>query len=86
MDSKWPLDENVIDVWFRLCGLTAKAYARDERSPTVFRPPSLRDAIYAHVLASRTATECDPETVESFVNGIELGAISSLRAAWNKRK
>jgi hypothetical protein len=86
MDSKWVMDDNVIDVWFRLGDLTAKAYARDERSPTVFRPPSLREAIYAWALSQRTMTEADPETIESFINGVELGAMSALRDAWDKRK
>jgi hypothetical protein len=82
MDSKWVKDDNVIDVWFRL----RDGMLVEDKTPTGVRPPSLRDAVYAHVLASRTATETDPETVEAFVNGIEIGAMAALRDAWNKRK
>jgi|HubBroStandDraft_5_1064220.scaffolds.fasta_scaffold181656_3 hypothetical protein len=85
MDSRWWLDKNVIDVWFELGDLTAKSYARDERSPTIFRPPSLRNAIYAWVLARRTDAGTSPETVESYVNGIELGSMMALHDAWKKR-
>jgi hypothetical protein len=52
--------------------------------PSAIRPPSLRDACYAYALAQRTATGIDEETIESFVNGLELGAMSALRSAWGR--
>jgi ABC-type nitrate/sulfonate/bicarbonate transport system substrate-binding protein len=73
----------IIDTWFRL----HDAMFRDGYpNVTALRPPSLRDACYARVLAARTKdTEATPETIEAFVNGLELGALSALRAAWEKR-
>lgn len=72
----------VVETWFRL---------RDEmlrtgpEAASAIRPPSLRDACYAEVLAHRTATETSPELIESYINGLELGAISALREAWDNR-
>lgn len=72
----------VVETWFRL---------RDEmlrsgpEAASAMRPPSLRDACYAETLAHRTQMESTPETIEAFVNGLELGAISALREAWNAR-
>jgi hypothetical protein len=81
MDSRWWLDGNVIDVWFQL----RDGMLIEGKTPTGARPPALRDAIYAYVLAQRTDAGTTPETIEAFVNGIELAAISSLRDAWSKR-
>lgn len=56
------------------------------KTPSGARPPSLRDACYAVVLAMRNpSTEVDPETIESYVNGLELGSLDALREAWAKR-
>jgi hypothetical protein len=79
-------DEHLVDTWFRL---------RDEmiekglpQNPSAVRPPSLRDAAYAYAFSMRNvANPPPPEMVESFINGLELGAISALRAAWlNKHR
>jgi hypothetical protein len=72
----------IINVWFEL---------RDQmliegKTPSGARPPSLRDACYAYALANRTAGMLTTEgTIESFVNGLELGALSALRDAWENR-
>jgi hypothetical protein len=74
------MSNDIIETWFRLRdrmvreGLPAEASA--------IRPPSLRDACYAWALAMRTIEGTTPETIESFVNGLELGALSALREAW----
>ena len=72
-----PNDETIPDIWFRLNdALMTKdlpAYA------SALRPPSLRDACYAYALAMRTASILtSEETIESFVNGLELGAMNRL--------
>jgi|HubBroStandDraft_4_1064222.scaffolds.fasta_scaffold00038_45 hypothetical protein len=79
------MSNDIVETWFRLRdqmmreGLPA--------APTALRPPSLRDACYASALAMRTKdTETTPETIEAFVNGLELGAISALRRAWDAQE
>lgn len=71
----------IIDTWFRLRDRMLR-----EGTPAdgnALRPPSLRDACYASVLAMRNKdTETTPETIEAFVNGLELGAMGALRHAW----
>jgi hypothetical protein len=75
---------DVVNTWFRL----RDQMMRDglPTGPSAIRPPSLRDACYACALAMRTKdTETTPETIEAFVNGLELGALSALRSAWDER-
>jgi hypothetical protein len=74
----------IIDIWFRL----RDQMMRDgtPAAPSALRPPSLRNACYAYALAMRTQTETTPETIEAFVNGLELGALSSLRTVWEGRQ
>lgn len=71
----------IIDLYFRL-----RDQMMREGTPvvaTALRPPSLRDACYAQALAMRNPnSETTPETIEAFVNGLELGALSALRSAW----
>lgn len=55
------------------------------QSPPAAKPPSLRDACYAYVLALRRDDETTPETIESFVNGIELGCMVALKEAWEAK-
>lgn len=68
----------ILRTWFRL---------RDEmlrtgpEAATAIRPPSLRDACYAYTLALRTSAPTTPETIEAFVNGLELGAMVVIRDA-----
>ena len=81
MDSRWWLDGNVIDAWFQL----RDGMLIEGKTPSGARPPSLRDAIYAWALSHRTDTETTPETIESYVNGVELGAMMALHDAWKKR-
>lgn len=75
--------EGPIQTWFKLNkemlanSLLAQASA--------IRPPSLRDAIYAWVLAQRTGTETTPETIEAYVNGLELGCIHMIENALEGR-
>lgn len=76
------MPDHVVDAWFQLCD---KVF-RQEAGPSELRPPSLRDACYASALAMRTNSETTPETIEAFVNGIERGAMSALRAAWNEKR
>lgn len=73
--------DSVIDAWFRL----AAAMPSQPTAATALRPPSLRDACYAYTLSIRSASETTPETIESFVNGLELGALIALQQAWKKR-
>ena len=77
-------DEHLVDLWFRLREQMMKTMAAQPAN--AIRPPSLRDAAYAYVLASRGASETSEETIESFVNGLELGAMQALRMAWELRK
>lgn len=82
MDSRWWLKDSVIDTWFAMGARVLKT----EAAPQSLRPPSLREAIYAWALAQRPSeTMTTPETVESYVNGLELGAMSALRDAWERR-
>jgi hypothetical protein len=74
-------DENLVDLWFRLRDQMMKTMGA--QSGSAIRPPSLRDAAYAHVLAMRNASETTEETIEAFVNGLELGAMQALRGAWS---
>ena len=75
--------DHLLEIWFRLRdrmmreGLPA--------SPSAIRPPSLRDAAYAYALAMRTENDSDEETIESFVNGLELGAMAKIRELWEGR-
>jgi hypothetical protein len=75
-------DEHLVDVWFRLKDHMIERAGEGSS----IRPPSLRDAAYAYVLAIRNANETSEETIEAFVNGLELGAISALREAWALRR
>jgi hypothetical protein len=79
--NKHPHDRNIIDVWFRL----RDQMFIEDKTPTGARPPSIRDACYAWALAQRRDTETTPETIEAYVNGLELGAMGALREAWNNK-
>ena len=74
-------DEHLVDLWFSL-----KDRMMGEGMPnhsSAIRPPALRDAAYAYALGIRNGDNPPaPEIVESFVNGLELGALGSLRIAW----
>jgi hypothetical protein len=89
MGAQWicganPMEEiNIVDIWFRLRDQMMKNQQWGEASS--LRPPSLRDACYAYVLSIRSDAPTDPEMIESYVNGLELGAISALREAWKKK-
>ena len=73
--------DEIIDSWFRLRDHMLRAGTPAE--PTALRPPSLREACYAYALAMRNKdTATTPETIEAFVNGLELGAMGQLRHAW----
>jgi len=73
-------DEHLVDIWFRLKDQMIRDGLPEHAN--AIRPPSLRDAAYAYVLALRTETTTTEEVIESFVNGLELGAIGSLKIAW----
>jgi hypothetical protein len=96
-------DEHLVDLWFRLRDQMMKTMAAQPAN--AIRPPSLRDAAYAYVLASLAdpdhrdssrareravlpgrPNETSEETIESFVNGLELGAMQALRMAWNQHR
>ena len=77
-----PNEKTIIDVWFRL----RDGMLIEGKTPTGARPPSIRDACYAFALSSRTNSECPPETIEAYVNGLELGAMSAVREAWEKTR
>jgi hypothetical protein len=70
--------DHLLDVWLGMCARTEEEY--DRRNAVSLRPPSLRDAAYAYVLSARTDAETTPEMIESFVNGLELGAVAKIRA------
>jgi hypothetical protein len=76
------LPDTVIETWFNL--------RRDmlvyDNKPTALRPPSLRDACYAWALAMRSQNDTSPETIEAYVNGLELGALSAIQQLWKARK
>ena len=82
MNANTHNDDQIIDIWFRL----RDAMLATGETAVGARPPSLRESCYAYALAMRTASIASPELVESFVNGLELGAISALRAAWEKNR
>ena len=83
MNANTHNDQTIADIWFRL----GDGMLIEGKTPTGARPPSLRDACYAHALAMRRAdSETTPETIEAFVNGLELGAMSALRDAWKRRR
>jgi hypothetical protein len=78
-------DEHLIDLWFKLKDRMVERGLPQEGQ--AIRPPSLRDAAYARVMSMRNvANPPPPEMVEAFVNGMELGAISALRQAWELNK
>lgn len=74
--------DHVVDTWFQL----QEARLSEPAEPHERRPLSLRDACYASALAMRTNTETTPETIEAFVNGMEIGAMMALRAAWREKQ
>ena len=80
MNANTHNDQTIMDVWFRL----RDGMALEDKTPAGVRPPSLRDACYAWALAQRRDTETTPETIEAFVNGLELGAMNALRDAWRR--
>jgi hypothetical protein len=70
-------DENeVLATWFKL---RAAMLRTGPQAASAMRPPSLRDACYAYALAHRSQFDTTPELIESFVNGLELGAMASIR-------
>ena len=81
MDLQQP--DHLIEIWFRL---RAKMIG-DQKGyePSSLRPPSLRDAAYAYALALRTNTDTTEETIEAFVNGLELGAMAKIKQLWEGR-
>jgi hypothetical protein len=71
-------DENeVLTTWFRLRDAMLRT---GPEAASAMRPPSLRDACYAFALAHRSRVDTTPEMIESFVNGLELGAMAAIRA------
>lgn len=76
-------DNEVVNIYFELRGEMLRT---GPEAASALRPPSLRDACYAYALAHRTQMESTPATIESFVNGLELGAISALREAWEAKR
>jgi hypothetical protein len=71
-------DENeVLTTWFRLRDAMLRT---GPEAASAMRPPSLRDACYAYALAHRSKIDTTPELIESFVNGLELGAMTAIRA------
>jgi hypothetical protein len=80
MEAYVAAGNDIIETWFKL----RDQMMRDglPAGPSALRPPSLREACYAHTLAMRTKSDTDVETIEAFVNGLELGAMQALRAAW----
>jgi len=71
----------LIEGWFALCDLMLVK----GQTPTGARPPSIREMCYAYALSLRGQQRCEPETIEAFVNGLELGTISQLRKVWGER-
>jgi hypothetical protein len=70
-------DENeVLQTWFRLRDAMLRT---GPEAASAMRPPSLRDACYAFAIAHRLRAETTPESIESFVNGLELGAMAAIR-------
>jgi hypothetical protein len=70
-------DENeVLTTWFRLRDAMLRT---GPEAASAMRPPSLRDACYAYALAHRSKVDTTPEMIESFVNGLELGAMAAIR-------
>lgn len=82
-DFKTGIRNEIIDTWFELRGEMLRAMPD---AASALRPPSLRDACYAYALSQRSASETTPATIESFVNGLELGAMTALREAWEAKK
>jgi hypothetical protein len=72
----------VVETWFSLRDAMLRT---GPEAATAIRPPSLRDAAYALALSQRTTAPTTPETIEAYVNGLELGALAALRDAWRKR-
>ena len=72
----------IIDQWF---DLRAQMLV-EGKTPSGARPPSLREACYANALAVRGWERTTPGIVESFVNGLELGAMHQLYEAWEAWK
>jgi hypothetical protein len=70
-------DENeVLTTWFRLRDAMLRT---GPEAASAMRPPSLRDACYAYAIAHQTQFGGEPEMIESFVNGLELGAMAAIR-------
>lgn len=73
-----PNDNEIIETWFGL----RHAMLGGGQSAVGARPASLREACYALALSMRSADRSDPMLIESYVNGLEIGAMSALQAAW----
>lgn len=77
-----PPPEYLIDLWFQL--RDGMFFKNDGANASGLRPPSLRDAAYAYAMSMQVGL-LEPEMVEAFVNGLEIGAMSMLKSAWDKR-
>jgi hypothetical protein len=76
-------DENLVDLWFRLKDHMLGTITMGAGAGIGVRPPSLRDAAYAYMISMANKDNPPlPELTESFVNGLELGAMQALREAW----
>ena len=76
--------QHIVDIWFQLYSQTMRNLK--DTSPLAARPPSLRDICYVYALSSqKDERPANPEMIESYVNGLELGAISALREAWKNK-
>lgn len=76
-----PHELHLVDFWFMLFD----QHLLESKTLGGAPPPSLRDACYARARGMRSGPDADPEIIENFVNGLEMGAMSALRDAWNKR-
>jgi hypothetical protein len=74
-------NEQLVDLWFHLKDHMLETMGAQESN--AIRPPSLRDVAYVFLVSMRSSDNPpEPEMTESFINGLELGAIAALREAW----
>jgi hypothetical protein len=72
-----------LEVWFRLKNEMLQMGGQGQN----LRPPSLRDACYVYVLSLTAADRpgISETTVETFVNGCELGCMALIEKALEEK-
>jgi hypothetical protein len=76
---------DVVETWFKM--RDAMLQGKEGVQAPALRPPSLRYCCYAVLVSQGTFKPgTSTEIIESYVNGLELGALDALRRAWERTR